>query len=95
MRIFYLPAAVDDLVWFRSYYTRVFPAGDIHARKQFTAVRKALLAHPALGKIIDSERQVFEFSIPRTPFSIIYHVQGEDIRVLRVWDGRRHRPVAP
>lgn len=92
MKIVYLPTATDDLIWFRSYYRDIFPAGDEQAKAQFRKVRQALLAHPEIGEVIDAKRGIREFSIPRTPFSTIYYLSGVEIRILRLWDARSNRP---
>lgn len=90
MKIVYLASARDDLVWMRTYYTRVFPEGSARAREHFRSAKRTLAANPELGRITDVAT-VRELQIARTPFSIIYRLDRGRIEVLRVWDGRAER----
>ena len=42
MKIAYLPSARDDLVWMRTYCTRVFPEGSARARVHFRSAERLL-----------------------------------------------------
>lgn len=90
MQIVYLRAAIADLIWLRTYYSRIFPEGDKRAREQFRAVERLVAEHPNIGKALEFPG-VREFVIPKTPFSIIYRVAARRIEVLRVWDNRSDR----
>ncbi len=88
MRLIYLESTIDDLSWLRRYYEEVFPEGRENAQKQFHSIETLLVNNPRVGHVTHQEN-VFEFSIPKTPFSYIYRVQPDRIEVLRVWDERR------
>ena len=92
MKIVYLPSARDDLVWMRSYYSRVFPEGSARARAHFRSAQRMLAANPELGRPTDVAT-VRELQVARTPFSILYRLGKARIEVLRVWDGRAERTV--
>jgi plasmid stabilization system protein ParE len=88
MNVIYLPSTLDDIEWFHRYYTYIFPEGANNATKQFQAVKELLSSNPKAGSFI--HKNVREFSIPRTPFSYIYRVKGDEVQVLRIWDERRN-----
>jgi len=92
MKIVYLPSARDDLVWMRTYCTRVFPEGSARARAHFRSAQHMLAANPEIGRTTDVAT-VRELQVARTPFSIIYRINRGRIEVLRVWDGRAERSV--
>jgi toxin ParE1/3/4 len=92
MKIVYLPSARDDLVWMRTYYTRVFPEGSARAGAHFRSAQHMLAANPEIGRTTDVAT-VRELQVARTPFSIIYRINRGRIEVLRVWDGRAERSV--
>ena len=89
MRIVYLPSCTKDFAWFRQYYTAVFPAGELNAKKQFLAIEQALRTNPFIGHPSDSHEDVRELHIPKTPFTVIYRVSEAQIEVLRLWDDRQ------
>ncbi len=90
MRIVYLESAREDLLWMRHYYEVVFSEGLSNARSQFHAIEQLLLANPFMGHKTH-RKDVYEFPIPKTPFSYIYSVSTVHIAILRVWDERRGR----
>jgi plasmid stabilization system protein ParE len=87
MKIVYLSSTLEDLEWMRSYYTKVFPDGAIRAREQFKATVNLICEHPSIGHETDIQ-DVLEFTIPKTPFSVIYREKDDCIEVLRIWDDR-------
>jgi plasmid stabilization system protein ParE len=93
MRAVYLKRALHDLLWWREYYEKVFPEGKDKAEKQFDKTIAMLLGNPYLGHPTD-EPGVREFSIPRMPFSLIYRIDGEVLRIARVADQRSKWPRA-
>jgi len=87
MKIAYLPSTLEDLEWMRNYYTSVFPEGATRAREHLQATEILLCSHPDIGHET-SVSGVLEFTIQKTPFSIIYRINGDRIEILRVWDNR-------
>ncbi len=92
MEIVYLPSAVAGLDWFRRYYARVFPEGEKRAIAQYEKMKQVLLAAPFAGRAT-GEGDVREYVMPRTPFSVIYRVRGEQIQILLIVDHRADRPT--
>ncbi|MEK9154217.1 MAG: type II toxin-antitoxin system RelE/ParE family toxin [Patescibacteria group bacterium] len=94
MEIVYLPSAAEGLAWFRSYYTEVFSEGEKRATVQYEKTKKILLATPRVGHPI-GERDSREYVIPKTPFSLVYRIRGEQIQIMLVLDQRaNHPPIA-
>jgi plasmid stabilization system protein ParE len=89
MKIVFLESAAQDIQWFRYYYRSVFPAGSAKARDKMKVIQETLAANPYAGHPSDTRKTVREFSIPRTPFIIIYRVMPTQIEVLRLWDTRQ------
>ncbi|UVC07820.1 type II toxin-antitoxin system RelE/ParE family toxin [Rhizobium sp. TH2] len=89
MRVIYLPSALPDLVWFRAYYSDIFPEGEKHALLQRRAVERLIRENPFIGKSLDADSEARAFPILRTPFRFVYLVKEDRIEVLRVWDNRR------
>lgn len=89
MRIVFLESAARDIQWFRYYYQSVFPEGGAKARAQMMAIQATLAANPYAGRRSDTGYNVREFSIPRTPFVVVYRVMPTQIEVLRLWDARQ------
>ena len=92
MKITFRKSCEADLVWFRRYYTTVFPQGGNKAKTQFAATYQALLAHPLIGHPVDGHPHIRELQMPNTPFAFAYVVDVDEILVLRVLDGRAQRP---
>ena len=89
MRIVFLESATRDIQWFRYYYQSVFPEGGAKARARMMAIHATLAANPYAGHLSDTGNNVREFSIPRTPFVVVYRVMPTQIEVLRLWDARQ------
>lgn len=92
MRIVFLESAAQDIQWLRYYYRSVFPAGSAKARDRIRAIQATLAANPYAGHPSDARDTVREFSIPRTPFTVVYRVTPTQIEVLRLWDARQGTP---
>ena len=92
MNIVFLASATPDLQWFRLYYNGVFADGRSNAQTHFRKARLGLLANPYLGQLLENTPAMRELAIPRTPFALVYYVSGQEIRIVRLWDGRSQRP---
>lgn len=88
MKVTFLPSAAKDLMWFRGYYTAVFPEGEAKAQQQLINLCQLLEANPYMGQTgkVEGTRRM---NIPKTPFTLIYQVTKEDIEVLRLRDQRQ------
>jgi toxin ParE1/3/4 len=89
MRISFAPKAINDLGWFEAYYRDVFPEGGQNADLHFLRTVSLLKSHPQSGHVSD-ETGRREITIPKTPFSIIYRIKTDHLRILRIWDGRQN-----
>ncbi len=87
MEIIYLEQSQNDLVWFRHYYTFVFPEGATSALSQFDKTEAMLLANPFIG--IERRKGVRKLTIAKTPFAYIYRVTKNHIEIMRVYDTRQ------
>jgi plasmid stabilization system protein ParE len=87
MRFAYLESAKRDLVWFRKYYSSVFPEGRGNARRQYRLMKLVLTENPRAGHPV-GERDSRLYVITRTPFSVIYRLRPGRIEVLAIHDGR-------
>lgn len=87
MRLVYLPSTAHDLIWLRTYYTKVFPEGAKKAREEIKRAERLLQDHPFAGERFDNDLR--ELLIPRTPFAMIYRVADDRIEILEIQDVRR------
>ena len=92
MKIIFRKSCEADLNWYRRYYSTIFPQGGNKAKLHFSATYQALLNHPFIGHPIEEHAQIRELQMPGTPFSFVYVVNGEEIVILRILDGRAQRP---
>jgi len=87
------PVAFADLRRQRTYLSRRSAPG---ARNQLARIRRAaraLLVFPRMGTAVAFEDQAaFVFLVPGTEYLLIYDIEGEAVRIRRVWSGRRSRP---
>ena len=75
-------------MWFREYYGRVFPAGKGAARTQLRRTIAIIAEHPEIGRRPEDIQGAFEYPITRTPFTVIYRVQADELQILRIYDQR-------
>lgn len=57
-------------------------------------MKKVLLAAPFAGHPV-GDNDSREYVMPRTPFSVVYRVRGEQIQILLILDHRAERPPTP
>lgn len=88
MKIVFLRSSVEDLSWFRNYYSSIFPEGEIKAQQHFLNVCQLLEANPYMGRRGEVPG-IREMHIPKTPFTLIYRVSRHHLEVLRLWDERQ------
>ena len=96
MKLVFLATSASDLAWIRSDYAAAFPQGRDNAQSHFKNARLALLANPQLGNPLEKMQQLRELTIVRTLFSLVYYlvfsIAEQEIRIIRIWDGRSKRP---
>jgi toxin ParE1/3/4 len=88
MRVVFLASSADDTVWFRRYYTRVFPDGAMSARDSLKRTLALITENPLVGQQLQRADNR-TFPVLRTPFVVVYRVADDQIEVLRLQDQRR------
>jgi plasmid stabilization system protein ParE len=87
MRIVFLPTTAPDFDWITEYYLSNFPEGGPKAYHRLERALANLSVNPRMGKAI-ARTEYRQYSVPRTPFSLIYRISGDAIEILHVWDQR-------
>ena len=87
MRIVFLPATAPDFEWITEYYLSIFPEGGPKAYRRLDRALTNLSDNPRLGKAI-ARTEYRKYSVPRTPFSLIYRIGDDAIEILHIWDQR-------
>jgi plasmid stabilization system protein ParE len=76
-----------DLEWFNIYCVDVFPEGGANAIAHLEKTTRLLAERPMIGRVMGKTgRRVF--SVPKTPFTLVYRVRGDLLEILRVLDQR-------
>jgi hypothetical protein len=88
MQIKYLEAALDDMIWFREYYSKVFSAGKQTARTQLLKTELLIAESPSVGEADEQVSNVREYPIPGIPFTVLFRLTPESIEFLRIYDQR-------
>ena len=91
MKLVFLPSTRSDLLWMRTCYAHIFQDGAKRAANQYRRTCGVIRENPPVGSPVEEMEGVREFSIPRTPFSLINRIVDDRIEVLRVWDQRADR----
>ena len=93
MILVWSPEAFADLRRERQYLSRRSESG---ARNQLARIRRAaraLLVFPQMGtQVAFDDQTAFVFVVPGTEYLLIYDIEGEAVRIRRVWSGRRSHP---
>jgi plasmid stabilization system protein ParE len=87
MRIVFLPTTSEDFDWLTEYYLGVFPEGGPKAYRNLNRALLHLTDNPRSGKPIARTRYR-KYSVRRTPFCLIYRIEGDAIEILHIWDQR-------
>ena len=88
MKIHFLETSQDGLRWMLRYYENVFPAGRKNGLMNYQNAKRLLRDNPFGGHEFDKMQDIREMRVVKTPFSIIYTVQGETIYVIDIRDQR-------
>jgi len=87
MKTAFLPTTAPDFEWITDDYLSVFPEGGPKAYRSLERALSGLSDNPRLGKAI-AQTAYRQYSVPRTPFCLIYRVGNEAIEILHIWDQR-------
>ncbi len=95
MKTVWLPVALKDLAHINGYYTE--QASVTVAANQLARIVKSarlLATQPHMGHPSPNvqDHDILEWNIPSTSYTLPYHIVGDEIRILRVFDQRQKRP---
>jgi plasmid stabilization system protein ParE len=88
VKVVYAEKALQDMGWFRRYYSTVFPEGKGRARESLLRTEALIAENPSIGHPVEHGSEAREFPLLRTPFVIIFRVKSDRIEILRVLDLR-------
>ncbi|MEP5757789.1 MAG: type II toxin-antitoxin system RelE/ParE family toxin [Litoreibacter sp.] len=88
MQTKFLDGTKADLRWFKQYYSQVFPAGRTKADQQYRALLIFLKSQPYIGRPNEEWPGVFEYVLPRIPFTVLYRINDETIEIMRLYHQR-------
>ena len=95
MQIVYTEHALQDMLWFRQYYAKVFPEGRGTARASLLRTEALIVENPRIGHLTAQRAETREFPILRTPFAMLYRVRAGRIEILRLIDHRAQSLTTP
>ena len=87
MKLVFGEYAKRDLRWFATYYSKRFPEGRKGAERSLSTTIDLLLTNPHAGNPVEG-LPVRQFPVLRTPFILIYSIEGDSLDIIRVWDAR-------
>jgi plasmid stabilization system protein ParE len=85
--IIFLPSARLGLQWFRIYYEQSFPEGMAKANARFEKCIRLLSHSPGMGRPAGKPPRR-RFSIPDTPYTVVYLQRERTLEVIQVLDQR-------
>jgi toxin ParE1/3/4 len=88
----YATAARQDLAEAVDHIAQDNPAAADRLTQRIDEVAQRLLDFPGLGSLMGSDQRIF--TVPGTPFRVIYRPTRRGITILRVWHGARGWPPA-
>ena len=89
MRIRWTQLALSDLEAIREYVSRDKAAASTRLAGRLRTAVERLTAHPASGRRVPGFEQRGFREVIVKPYRIVYSVHGREVRILRVWHGRR------
>jgi plasmid stabilization system protein ParE len=87
MKIVLLASTGPDFDWIADYYLHAFPEGGANAYRQLDRAFANLADNPHLGKPI-AQTRYRQYSVPRTPFNLVYRIGDEALEILHIKDQR-------
>ena len=95
MKIVWLPVALIDLTHIKKFFAEEASAKVVAGQlSKISKPARLLTSHPYMGHPSPNlmDRDVLEWDIPSTPYTLPFLIVGEEIRILRVFDQRQDRP---
>lgn len=93
MKLYYTPRAQSDLGSIFLYLSQRNPQAAQHVKVQIVRTIELLTDFPELG-VERPHLEARALGVARYPYTIYYRIEGNDVWVLHVRDGRR-RPLEP
>lgn len=91
MKIQFLESSAPGIRWMRRYFREQPQLDQKAASESYKSTRNLLKQEPFIGHIFDEMEGVFERSIAKTHFSILYTVNGDTIYIIDIRDQRGFR----
>ena len=88
MRLSYHPDAEAELAEAARFYERKVPGLGARFRSEFESAVARILETPDRWRIL--EKDIRRFLMRRFPYSILYRIEGEEVRILVVKHHSRH-----
>jgi plasmid stabilization system protein ParE len=88
MRLSYHPDAEAELAEAARFYERKVPGLGTHFRTEFAAAVAKIVETPERWRVL--EKDIRRFLMSRFPYSILYRITGDEIRILVVKHHSRH-----
>ena len=88
MKIQFLETANPGIRWMRRYFHDQPQLDKQAASQSYKDTKKLLKQEPYIGRIFDEKDGIFERSISKTHFSILYAVKDETIYIIDIRDQR-------
>ena len=88
MRLSYHPDAEAELAEAAEFYERKLPGLGTRFRAEFDSAAALILQTPTRWRIL--EKDIRRFLMRRFPYSILYRIEGEEVRILVVKHHSRH-----
>jgi plasmid stabilization system protein ParE len=82
LKVAYLDQAARDAVWMNHYYE-----GARRGLSHYLRAVTLLSVNPRIGRVLEKKPRRC-FSVPATPFAIVYQQRGETLEIVRILDQR-------
>lgn len=93
MKVFWSPAALEDLKRIRAYIAEHHPVAAQSIAKKIVEAAHHLEHTPQIGTPLGSGRQRFRrLVVTGTAYVLIYRIRSDVVSVFEVFDVRRRRP---
>ena len=90
MAITFAKSAVQDLEDILAYYTdQAMPLVGNRLIAELIAAIELLSSQPRMGRMVPEFEQDFLLELIRPPFRIVYRVDKEQVRIVRIWRSER------
>ena len=88
--ITFAESAVQDMEDILAYYTdQAMPQGGSRLVAEIIADIELLSSQPGMGRMVPEFEQDFLLELIRPPFRIVYRVDRDQVRIVRVWRSER------